>query len=154
MTDDRPVALVTGAAHGLWREVARRLAADHLVVLAARRPDAAAEAAAALGVRALPVGLDIADPASVTTTVDALAADPGRLDVLVNNAAAYVDWTETGTAADLDAARAVMEVNLFGAWRLVQATLPLLRRSAHPRIVNVSSGAALARRHRVRPDRP
>ena len=141
MTDDRPVALVTGAAHGLGREVARRLADDHVVVLAARQPDAAAAAAAELGVRALPVGLDIADPASVTAAVDALATDPGRLDVLVNNAAAYVDWTETGTGADLDAAHAVMEVNLFGAWRLVQAGLPLLRHSPHPRIVNVSSGA-------------
>ncbi len=161
MTDDRPVALVTGAARGLGREVARRLADDHLVVISAREPDAAADAAdelnvaaggagvagagasaaGPLGVRALPVGLDIADPASVTAAVDALSADPGRLDVLVNNAAAYVDWAETGTGADLDAARAVMEVNLFGAWRLVQAALPLLRRSPHPRIVNVSSGA-------------
>jgi NAD(P)-dependent dehydrogenase (short-subunit alcohol dehydrogenase family) len=156
MTDDRPVALVTGAARGLGREVARRLADDHLVVISAREPDAAADAAdelnvaaagvqapggRALGVRALPVGLDIGDPASVAAAVDALSADPGRLDVLVNNAAAYVDWAETGTGADLDAARAVMEVNLFGAWRLVQAALPLLRRSPHPRIVNVSSGA-------------
>ena len=163
MTDptDRPVALVTGAAHGLGREVARRLAEDHLVVISAREPDAAAEAADALharapgdqapggqapggqglGVRALPVGLDIGDPASVAAAVASLGADVGRLDVLVNNAAAYVDWAETATGADLDAARAVVEVNLFGAWRLVQATLPLLRRSPHPRVVNVSSGA-------------
>ena len=34
-----------------------------------------------------------------------------------------------------------MDTNLFGVWRTVQALLPLLRRSAHPRIVNVSSGA-------------
>jgi NAD(P)-dependent dehydrogenase (short-subunit alcohol dehydrogenase family) len=151
MTDDRPVALVTGAAHGLGREVARRLAEDHFVLISAREPDAAADAAdelrvgapggAAPGVRALPVGLDIGDPASVTAAVGSLSADVGRLDVLVNNAAAYVDWAETATGADLDAARAVMEVNLFGAWRLVQAALPLLRRSPHPRIVNVSSGA-------------
>jgi NAD(P)-dependent dehydrogenase (short-subunit alcohol dehydrogenase family) len=145
------VALVTGGAHGLGREVARRLAEDHFVLISAREPDAAADAAdelrvgasgvGASSVRALPVGLDIGDPASVTAAVDALSRDPGRLDVLVNNAAAYVDWAETGTGADLDAARAVMEVNLFGAWRLVQAALPLLRRSPHPRIVNVSSGA-------------
>lgn len=141
MTDDRPVALVTGAAHGLGREVARRLADDHLVLISARKPDAAAHAADELGVRALPVGLDIGDPASVTAAVDALSSDPGRLDVLINNAAAYVDWAETGTGADLDAARAVVEINLFGACRLVQAALPLLKRSPHPRIVNVSSGA-------------
>jgi NAD(P)-dependent dehydrogenase (short-subunit alcohol dehydrogenase family) len=34
-----------------------------------------------------------------------------------------------------------LQVNLFGCWRVIQALLPLLKRSAHPRIVNVSSGA-------------
>lgn len=61
--------------------------------------------------------------------------------MLVNNAAAFVDWAETATGADLDAAHQVMEVNLFGAWRLTQALLPLLRKSRHPRVINVSSGA-------------
>jgi NAD(P)-dependent dehydrogenase (short-subunit alcohol dehydrogenase family) len=111
----------------------------------AHRPHAgrAAGAAAALGVRALPVGLDVGDPASVAAAVDAVAADPGRLDVLVNNAAAHVDWSETGAGADLDAARTVMEINLFGAWRMVQAALPLLRRSPHPG--SSTSAAAPAR---------
>ncbi len=43
--------------------------------------------------------------------------------------------------APLDDAHTTMETNLFGAWRLTQALLPLLRRSGHGRIVNVSSGA-------------
>jgi NAD(P)-dependent dehydrogenase (short-subunit alcohol dehydrogenase family) len=73
--------------------------------------------------------------------VPGLLVQPGRLDVLVNNAAAYVDWTETASGADLEGAHRVVEVNLFGAWRLTQALLPLLRRSPSPRIVNVSSGA-------------
>lgn len=71
----------------------------------------------------------------------ALAEDPGRLDILINNAAAYVDWTELASTTDLDAARTVMEVNLFGAWRMTNALLPLLCRSEHPRIVHISSGA-------------
>jgi NAD(P)-dependent dehydrogenase (short-subunit alcohol dehydrogenase family) len=135
--------LVTGAAHGLGLEVARQLGAQGADVLVAARDAGAAAAAVAdlPGVRALPVGLDVADPASVAAAAAALAGDPGRLDVLVNNAAAYVDWSETATKADLDAARAVLEVNLFGAWRLTQALLPLLERSPHPRVVNVSSGA-------------
>ena len=45
------------------------------------------------------------------------------------------------STADLDAARTVMEVNLFGAWRMTNALLPLLRRSEHPRVVHISSGA-------------
>jgi NAD(P)-dependent dehydrogenase (short-subunit alcohol dehydrogenase family) len=51
------------------------------------------------------VGLDITDPAAVA----AAAREVAELDVLVNNAAAYVDWTETVSGADLDAARRVME---------------------------------------------
>lgn len=143
-TAGKPVALVTGAAHGLGLEVARQLAAaGRHVIISARNPDDAAEAARSAGpdVSALPVGLDVADPAGVRAAADALTAAPGRLDVLVNNAAAYVDWTETATGANLDAAHRVMETNLFGAWRLTQALLPLLRGSAAPRVVNVSSGA-------------
>jgi NAD(P)-dependent dehydrogenase (short-subunit alcohol dehydrogenase family) len=141
--DRRPVALITGAAHGLGREVAAQLVRrGHHVLITARDGDVARSAADELGenVVALPA-LDITDPASVEAVVEAVATDPGRLDVLVNNAAAYVDWTETVSGADLDAAHRVLETNLFGAWRLVQALLPLLQRSPAPRIVNVSSGA-------------
>ncbi len=61
--------------------------------------------------------------------------------MLVNNAAAYDDWSETATGADVAAAHQVLEVNRFGPWRLTNALLPLLRQSDHPRVVHVSSGA-------------
>lgn len=141
---DKPVALVTGACHGLGREVARQLAAaGRHVIIATRDPQQAQQASAELGgdIAGLPVGLDVTQADSVTAAVAALTAEPGRLDVLVNNAAAYVDWTETATGADLEAAQRVMQTNLFGAWRLTQALLPLLRQSPFPRVVNVSSGA-------------
>ena len=138
-----PLALVTGAAHGLGLEVARQLASTGVdVLIAARDPFQARVAAEDLeGVTALPIGLDVADPASVASTATAITKDPGRLDILINNAAAYVEWTEVASTADLEKAATVLQVNLFGAWRLTQALLPLLRRSQHPRIVNVSSGA-------------
>lgn len=140
------VVLVTGAARGIGKEVARQLAErGDTVLVSARDADharAAAEELSAGGdVRALEVDLDVADDASVAAAVQALEADPGRLDVLVNNAAAYVDWSETASGADLAAAHLVLEVNLFGPWRLTNALLPLLRQSAHSRVVNVSSGA-------------
>ncbi len=141
---DAQVALITGAGGGIGAEVARQLAARGFsVLLSGRDPQRAQAAAEAIGAgaRALPVGLDVADAASVTRAVDALTADPGRLDVLINNAAAYVDWTEIASQADLTAAREVMEVNLFGAWRLTNALLPLLLASAAPRVVHLSSGA-------------
>jgi NAD(P)-dependent dehydrogenase (short-subunit alcohol dehydrogenase family) len=140
------VVLVTGAARGIGKEVAGQLAERGATVLvSARDADHARAAAKDLrpvgDVRALEVDLDVTDDASVRAAVQAVEDDPGGLDVLVNNAAAYVDWTETASTADLAAAHQVLEVNLFGSWRLSNALLPLLRRSGHPRIVNVSSGA-------------
>jgi NAD(P)-dependent dehydrogenase (short-subunit alcohol dehydrogenase family) len=65
--DDTPIVLITGAAHGLGLEIARQLAAPDLqIVITARDPDAAKVAAEQTGVAALPIGLDVADPASVS----------------------------------------------------------------------------------------
>jgi NAD(P)-dependent dehydrogenase (short-subunit alcohol dehydrogenase family) len=138
------IALISGASGGIGAEVARQLAASGAtVILSARDPARAAAAAARIDgeARPLAIGLDVTDQASVDAAAAALTTDPGALDVLINNAAAYVDWAETASGADLDAARGVLETNLFGAWRLTNTLLPLLRQSAHPRIVHVSSGA-------------
>ena len=133
------VVLVTGAGRGIGREVARQLAGLGAEVHAAARDPAAVAGIA--GVHALAAPLDVADAAEVAAAAAELEQRAGRLDVLVNNAAAFVDWSETASAADLDAAAAVLGTNLLGAWRTIQALLPLLRRSEHARIVNVSSGA-------------
>jgi NAD(P)-dependent dehydrogenase (short-subunit alcohol dehydrogenase family) len=130
------VALVTGANRGIGAEIARQLAADHgfLVLAGARDPDAI-EGSAQL----VPLALDVTDQASVDAARERVEAEPGRLDVLVNNAGVYgePDGPET---YDLERAHEVLEVNTFGPWRMIQAFLPLLRASDAPRIVNVSSG--------------
>ena len=148
--EDSPVCLITGSAGGLGRAVGEALARrGATVLLSARDPAKAAAAAAgaarpagegAGALRSMPAGLDVADAASVDAAARAVADLAGRLDVLINNAA-YVDWGETATGADLTTSRAVMDTNLYGTWRMIQAFLPLLRRSDHPRIVNVASGA-------------
>ena len=133
-----PVALVSGASRGIGAEIARQLAADHgfQVIAGARNPD---DVEAGEGV--VPVQLDVADQASVDAARERVESDPGRLDVLVNNAGITGPWSVSAAAEDLDDAHEVIETNLFGAWRLTQAMLPLLRRSDDARIVNVSSGA-------------
>ena len=144
MNSTQPVVLVSGSNRGIGREVARQLAElGHHVVVTARDPAAAERAAeeladgGRLSVKA--EQLDVADQVSVDRLGERLASEPGRLDVLVNNAGVYGDPTRAASAS-LDDAHLTMETNLFGAWRLTQAMLPLLRRSKHPRIVNVSSG--------------
>ncbi|ABW16282.1 putative short chain oxidoreductase [Parafrankia sp. EAN1pec] len=57
----------------------------------------------------------------------------------MNNAAILYDSGARAVTADLGSVHAALETNLFGAWRVTQSVLPLLRRSPHPRVVNVSS---------------
>jgi NAD(P)-dependent dehydrogenase (short-subunit alcohol dehydrogenase family) len=139
--DDRPVAVVTGANRGIGREVVRRLAAEGwLAVLGSRDADRGAAAADALGAGVVACALDVASDASVAAAAEWVEAELGRCDAVVNNAAIDYDTDARATTADLARVRRAMETNLFGAWRVALAFLPLLRRSPHPRLVNVSSG--------------
>ena len=88
-----------------------------------------------------PYRLDVTSPKDITTLGATVEQEWHQLDVLVNNAAGASPFAEKPSSADLTQARAVMEATLFGSWRLCQVLLPLLRRSAAGRIVNVSSGA-------------
>ena len=132
-----PVALVSGATRGIGAEIARQLAADHefIVYAGARDPDDIAERDGVV-----PIRLDVTDQGGVDAARQRIESEAGRLDALVNNAGVY--GGPAGVADhDLEEAHHVLEVNTFGPWRLIEAFLPLLRRSEHPRIVNISSGA-------------
>jgi NAD(P)-dependent dehydrogenase (short-subunit alcohol dehydrogenase family) len=143
MSTPHALALVTGAARGIGAEVARQLGhAGCEVIVTARSIDAAQTHAEVLideGVTASARQLDIDDIHSVTRLAEELAER--ALDILVNNAAAFADWSETAGTADLARARSVMDTNLFGTWQVTQALLPALRRSPAARIVNVGSGS-------------
>ena len=138
-------ALVTGANRGIGTEVCRQLAArGYRVLLTGRDGDKAAVAARRLdpaGTQVIPHVLDVADQGSVDALADRIGAGHGRLDVLINNAAISYDTWANAVTADLAAVHEAFETNLFGAWRVTQAFIPLLRASPHPRIVNVSSEA-------------
>jgi NAD(P)-dependent dehydrogenase (short-subunit alcohol dehydrogenase family) len=139
---DSQIVLVTGGNRGIGLEVCRQLAAQGYTVVLGSRDEAKGEAAAAeLDGDVTVLALDVADDESVGAAAAAVDERFGRLDALVNNAAILYDTYNHGVDVDLAEVRRGLETNLFGAWRMVQAFLPLLRRSEHGRIVNVSSGA-------------
>ena len=138
LAGDRRVALVTGANRGIGREVVRQLLdRGFRAILTAR--DAAGGRAAASELGAEFLRLDVGDDGSVDRCLGTVEERHGRLDVLVNNAAIHYDTWQRGVDADLTVVHEALETNLFGAWRTCQRAVPLMRRNAWGRIVNVSS---------------
>ena len=143
---------ITGANKGLGLETARRLAElGHTVVLGARDRERGAAAAEHLGVRF--VQIDVTDDDSVRAAAADVEAHEGLVDVLVNNAG--VAGTHGVEVSDLTGTDVldVLDVNVAGVVRTTTAFLPLLRRSADPVIVNVSSGMG-SLEHTHDPSRP
>jgi NAD(P)-dependent dehydrogenase (short-subunit alcohol dehydrogenase family) len=142
------VALVTGGARGLGRAAAERLLAGGAsVAVNVRRPDQATALAEALGDpsegeragRALVLCGDIADGETVRATVAQTLARFGRLDILVNNAAAAYS-TRFEQISEAEWRRAV-DVNLTAAFLCIQAALPPMKANGYGRVVNLSSTA-------------
>jgi NAD(P)-dependent dehydrogenase (short-subunit alcohol dehydrogenase family) len=130
------VALVTGANSGIGREIARLLLAAGLVVHVGARDAQRGQAAVdELGSGARLLVLDVTDSASIADA----AAQVATLDVLVNNAGINLG-AEPAPETDVDTLRRTYETNVFGVVAVTNAFLPVLRHSAHPRIVNISSG--------------
>ena len=140
---EQTIALVTGANKGIGYEIAAGLGAlGWRVGVGGRNPERLQDAVAKLradGVDAFPVPVDVTDDASVAAAARQVEDEAGRLDVLVNNAGVTGVWPQQATTLDLESARVAVETNVFGMVRVTNAMLPLLRRSAHPRIVNQSS---------------
>ncbi|GAB2869290.1 SDR family oxidoreductase [Actinoallomurus bryophytorum] len=137
------IALVTGANKGIGYEIAAGLGAlGWSVGVGARddeRREAAVEKLRAAGTDAFGVPLDVTGDASVAAAVGLVEERAGRLDVLINNAGVTGGMRQEPTTTDLAAVRTAVETNVIGVIRVTNAMLPLLRRSASPRIVNMSS---------------
>jgi NAD(P)-dependent dehydrogenase (short-subunit alcohol dehydrogenase family) len=135
------VAVVTGANRGIGFEICRQLAARGIrVVVAARDEDKALRATAELDGDGIPFRLDVTDPEGPRRLTAFLESRLDRADVLVNNAAVFLDRSWSGLDVPLEVIRETLEVNLLGAWALSQAVIPLMRRRGYGRIVNISSG--------------
>jgi len=139
--ENRRIALVSGANRGIGREIVRQLAERGMVAILGSRDEEKGRAAAEeidgdVRVRQL----DVTDEKGIQNLARDVEEEFGRLDVLVNNAGVSMDGGQRGVDADLDVVRETLEMNLFGAWRLCEAFVPLMQRNRYGRIVNVSSG--------------
>ncbi|MET8233314.1 SDR family oxidoreductase [Micromonospora sp. NPDC005298] len=149
MTETK-IALVTGANKGIGYEIAAGLGSLGWSVGVGARDEVRREEAVsrlrAAGVDAFGVPLDVTDDVSVAGAAELIAERCGRLDALVNNAGITGGGPQQPSSVDLSVVRAVVETNVLGVIRVTNAMLPLLRRSASPRIVNMSSSVgSLAR---------
>lgn len=127
------VALITGANKGIGFSTAKHLLAlGHLVYIGARDVERGTHAAAAIGARF--VQLDVTHDDSVGNALQTIESQQGRLDVLVHNAGISENGVIDGSTA-----LHVFNTNAVGIVRVTEAALPLLRRSANPTVVTLSS---------------
>lgn len=140
------VVVITGASRGLGRAAANHFAAGgrHHVVATARQPADLETLRSKLALEGYPIDcrrLDVTAPDSVAELAAWLGERFGRVDVLVNNAGIQLDrFSMSVLDLPIETLRHTLETNLFGALRVTQALMPLLRNSEHGRVVNLSSG--------------
>jgi 3(or 17)beta-hydroxysteroid dehydrogenase len=136
------IAIVTGAASGIGRACARRLAIEGAtVVLADRRVPAGEEAARELGPPHVFRALDVTDPAAWASVVDGTVRELGRLDILVNSAGVGVMHDIERTS--LEEWRFVNAVNSDGTFLGCQAAIRAMKGTGGGSIINVSSVAGI-----------
>ncbi len=147
---DTKTALVTGANKGIGFAIAAGLLARGYRVAVGARSDERREAAVAKlqrgGADVFGIQIDVSSDKSVTEAIATLEQRTGILDAVINNAGisgpAAEGALQDPLTADFDVIRTDIETNVLGAMRVINAALPLLRRSPSPRIVNVSTNMA------------
>lgn len=139
------VILLTGTSSGVGLATAITLAQQgHQVVATMRNldkraslDDAAGKAGISLDIRQL----DVCDANSVTSCVDTVIADYGRIDTLINNAGAgFVRSTEQASEEEI---QWVTEVNYLGTVRCTKAVLPYMRKARKGHVINITSVGGL-----------
>lgn len=142
-TSSYPIVLVSGGNSGLGLATAKRLATEHkyTVIIGSRNPKAGEDLALEFqsqGLAISSVQLDITSDDSIAAAINHIITTFGRLDILINNAGIMLDQfrDEMGTR---DLFTRTFSTNIIGAACLTEACLPLLRNSALPRIIFISS---------------
>jgi NAD(P)-dependent dehydrogenase (short-subunit alcohol dehydrogenase family) len=144
MSAVKKIALITGANKGIGFEIARQLGLQGITILAGVRDHARGEAAVAKlcaeDIDATPIPLDVTNQTTINAAAASIEQTYGKLDILVNNAGISTREESTPPSAlALEDVRQTFATNVFGAFAVTKAMLPLLRRSEAGRIVNLSS---------------
>ncbi|SFD61335.1 3-oxoacyl-[acyl-carrier protein] reductase [Chitinophaga sp. CF118] len=155
------IALVTGANKGIGFETAKQLAQHNIKVLLGARNETEGKKAERilrdLSLDVTYIKLDISDSLDIENVKNHIESEYGALDILVNNAAVFLDsaWFGNNTeTVPMQTLRDTFDINYFGTVELTQALLPAIKKSEAGRIVNISSisgsfGVHLDEAHRL-----
>ncbi len=141
---DGKTAVVTGAAQGIGRAIAERLASEGARVFIADANGEGAEAAAkAIGGGAMGIRCDVSKPEDVTALYETIEREAGGVDIVVNNAGIvpFIPWDEV----DLAHWQLLINVNLTGVFLMCRAGSDMMRRQGRKgRIINIASNTVFA----------
>ena len=140
------VAIITGAGQGIGRAFAKAFAAQGAIAVIAERNretgEAVAAEIAATGGRSRALTTDVADPDSVAAMAEAVEAEFGRIDILINNAAIFSTLEmRPFDQIPIEEWETVLRVNVTGAFLCARAVVGAMRRARFGRIINMASGA-------------
>lgn len=138
------IALITGANRGIGFETAKQLLEKDITVIFGarelRKSEQAIESLPVAKKKAVPCEIDVISGPSIEKAVQFVEKKFGRLDILINNAAIFLDdYTHDVSETSLDLIRKTFETNFFAVIAVTQAFLPLIMKSPGGRIVNLSS---------------
>lgn len=135
------IVFITGASAGFGAEMARTFVKNgHQVVISARRTDRLEALAAELGDAALPIELDVTDPASISNAMAMLPQSWRQVDVLINNAGLALG-TKPAHEAPLEDWETMISTNCTGLVRLTRALLPAMVERGSGLVINLGSVA-------------
>ncbi len=143
MTDDKPIALVTGANRGLGLETSRQLGKRGVKVLIGARDlakgDLAVETLRNEGIDAEAIQIDVSDAASITAAIAIISKEYRRLDILVNNAAVLNDIGLQPSSVSEETLRQNLDVNFIGPYLLTAGFAELLKAAPAGRVLNMGT---------------